>query len=187
MRIEVGQMAPDVQVEDVFGRPVSLQALRGRPVLLSFYRYASCPICNLRVRDLRQAAPGLEAQGLALVGVFQSDAATIGRYVGRQQAPFPLVADPGLVLYRRYGVERGWAAMLRWPTMAAALRAFAAGYLPGRVDGPFDRTPADFLIDRDGRVVIAHYGRHLSDHVAIDALEAALGAPGAALAPAARG
>ena len=33
----------------------------GRPVLLSFYRYASCPICNLRVRDLRQAAPALQA------------------------------------------------------------------------------------------------------------------------------
>lgn len=180
MRIQVGQLAPDVQTTDVFGRPLSLQSLRGRPVLLSFYRYASCPVCNLRVRDLRQAAPALEALGLAVVGVFQSDAAGIGRYVGRQEAPFPLVADPGLVLYRRYGVERGWAAMLRWPTIAAALRAFAAGFLPGRIDGPVDRTPADFLIDRDGRVVIAHYGRHLSDHVSIAALEAALGAPAAA-------
>ncbi len=186
MRIQAGEMAPDVQAVDVFGRAVSLRSLRGRPVLLSFYRYASCPVCNLRVRDLRQAAPALEALGLALVGVFQSDAATIGHYVGRQQAPFPLVADPGLALYRRYGVERGWAAMLRWPTMVAALRAFAAGYLPGRVDGPFDRTPADFLIGADGRVLIAHYGRHLSDHVSIEALQAALGAPGGGQAQAAR-
>lgn len=175
MRIQVGQLAPEVETADVFGRPVSLQALRGRPVLLSFYRYASCPICNLRVRDLRQAAPALEARGLVLLGVFQSDAATIGRYVGRQQAPFPLVADPGLALYRRYGVERGWVAMLRWPTIAAALQAFGAGFLPGRVDGPFDRTPADFLIDAEGRIAIAHYGQHLSDHVAVDTLQAALG------------
>ena len=180
MRIQAGQLAPELQAEDVFGRPVSLQALRGRPVLLSFYRYASCPICNLRVRDLRLAAPALEAAGLALVGVFQSDVETIHRHVGRQQAPFPIVADPGLALYRRYGVERGWSAMLRWPTMAAALRAFAAGFLPGRVDGPIDRTPADFLIGPDGRVLLAHYGRHLSDHIEIEALQAALVVPAAA-------
>lgn len=176
MRLQAGQPAPDVQTLDVLGGPVSLQQWRGRPVLLSFYRYASCPLCNLRVRDLREAAPQLQAQGLVLVGVFQSDAATIGRHVGQQQLPFPLVADPALALYRRYGVERSWAAMLRWPTLTGAVRAMAAGFLPGRVDGPIDRTPADFLIDAQGRIAMAHYGRHLGDHLPIAELRAWLGA-----------
>lgn len=175
MRLQAGQWAPDVEVSDVFGQAVSLKAWRGRPVLLSFYRYASCPLCNLRVRDLGEAVPELRALGLEVVGVFQSDAAGIRRHAGRRQPPFALVADPGMALYRRYGVERGWTALLRWPVMVAALRALAAGFLPGRVDGPIDRMPADFLVDADGRLVIAHYGRHIGDHLPIEAVAAALG------------
>ncbi len=177
MRIQAEQRAPDFQAVDVFGHPVSLQALQGRMVLLSFYRYASCPLCNLRVRDLREAAPGLAAAGVAMVGVFQSDAASIRRHAGRLPLPFPLVADPDMELYRSYAVERSWVAMLRWPTLVAAVRALAAGFRPGRIDGPVDRTPADFLIGPDGRVVLAHYGRHLDDHLPLDAIQAALATP----------
>lgn len=171
MKLQAGQMAPDLEVLDLSGHLVSLRALRGRAVLLSFYRYASCPLCNLRVRDLREAAPQLEALGLVMVGVFQSDAATLGRYVGRQQAPFALVADPDMALYRRYGVERRWLAMLHPSTLAGALRAFAAGFLPGRIDGPVHRIPADFLIDAQGRIAVAHYGGHAGDHLPIEALK----------------
>lgn len=179
MRLQAGEPAPDLEVADVFGAAVSLRAWRGRPVLLSFYRYAGCPICNLRLRDLREAAPALQAQGLRLVGVFQSGAATLRRHLADAPLPFPLVADPGLALYRRYGVERRWAALLSAPTLAAAAKAMAAGLLPGRIDGPVDRVPADFLIGADGRIRIAHYGRHLADHLPLDALVPASGAAAA--------
>lgn len=34
-------------------------------------------------------------------------------------------------------------------------------YLPGKIDGPFQRTPADFLIGTEGCIAIAHYGRDI--------------------------
>lgn len=179
MKLQAGQMAPDLEAMDLSGHPVSLRALRGRAVLLSFYRYASCPLCNLRVRDLREAAPQLQALGLVAVGVFQSDAATLGRHVGRQRPPFSLLADPGMALYRRYGVERSGLAMLHPATLAGALRAMAAGFLPGRIDGPVDRMPADFLIDAQGRIAVAHYGRHAGDHLPIEVLKEGLAAAAA--------
>lgn len=171
MRLLPGTPAPALVTTDFLGQPVQLAALRGRKVLLSFYRYASCPICNLRVRELIQAHGRLAAQGLEVLAVFQSPAESMAAYVGRQDAPFPLIGDPDMTLYRRFGVERRWLGLLTLATMANALRAFANGFAPGRIDGPVHRTPADFLIDEQGLVAVAHYGRDPGDHLSLAAIE----------------
>ena len=168
MRLSPGSNAPQLTTVDFLGTALDLEALRGKPVLLSFYRYASCPVCNLRVHSVIESYPAWAADGLAVVAVFQSSGESIRQHVGRQDAPFPIVPDPEMELYKRFGVETRWRGLLSWRVIKAALRAFAKGYLPGKVDGPFQRTPADFLIDADGRIALAHYGRDIDDHVPLD-------------------
>jgi len=170
MRLKAGSTAPAFNAVDFLGEAVNLEAMRGAPVLLSFYRYASCPVCNLRVHSLIEAFPGWSAQGLAIIGVFQSPRASIGQYVGRQDAPFPIVPDPEMVFYKRFGVESRWRGLVSAGAMRAALKAFKKGFKPGAVDGPFHRTPADFLIDADGRIAVAHYGRDIDDHIPLDTI-----------------
>jgi thioredoxin-dependent peroxiredoxin len=170
MRLQTEKMAPGLVTTDFLGEAVDLQALRGQPVLLSFYRYASCPVCNLRMHSIIKAFPQWSQQGLAVVAVFQSSKASIAQYVGRQDAPFPIVADPGMALYRRFGVESRWLGLLSPRLMGTALRAFRKGFLPGRVDGPLHRTPADFLIDAEGRIAMAHYGKDIDDHIPLDTI-----------------
>lgn len=53
-RLVSAMVAPEFAVADVFGVPVRLADYRGQRLLLSFYRYASCPLCNLRVHELLQ-------------------------------------------------------------------------------------------------------------------------------------
>lgn len=165
MRLSVGTTAPTLSTTDFLGEAVDLAALRGNPVLLSFYRYASCPVCNFRMHSLIVAYPELAAQGLSIIAVFQSPPESITQYVGRQDAPFPIVPDPSMQLYRRYGVETRWSGLLSWPVIRTALKAFANGFLPGRIEGPVQRTPADFLIDAQGRIAVAHYGADIDDHI----------------------
>ena len=45
------------------------------------------------------------------------------------------------------------------------VRAMAAGFAPGMLtaDGGMDGLPADFIIDGDGRIAYAHYGRSYVD------------------------
>jgi len=171
MRLEPGELAPAIATLDALGRAVDLTALRGRRVMLSFYRYASCPICNLRMHELILAHQRLAERGLDLVAVFQSPAATIAEYVGRQEAPFPILADPSMSFYRRYGVEAGWRGFMSWRILGRALAAMRRGFLPGRIDGPFHRTPADFLIEADGRIAVAYYGRDIDDHLPLPFIE----------------
>lgn len=159
--------APGFDTTDFLGARVRTGSMEGRSLLLSFYRYASCPLCNLRVRELMAQQRDLEVSGLAMVGVFQSSAREIARHVGRQDATFPLVPDPTMELYRRYGVERSLASMLSLKVARDALRAMRSGFMPGRIDGPVDRLPADFLISPDGTIAIAYYAADPGDHLPI--------------------
>jgi len=50
----VGDVAPDFTLEDQHGRPVTLSALRGAPVLLMFFPHAFSPICTGELDDLSE-------------------------------------------------------------------------------------------------------------------------------------
>ena len=94
-RLKPGKPAPPFEAWDISGtQPINLQRYRGRYVLLSFYRYASCPLCNLRVHELMQRHADWQARGLDMLAVFQSPVGKIRQYVGAQQTPFPLIPDP---------------------------------------------------------------------------------------------
>lgn len=187
-KLSAGDRAPSFSLTDLHGNRVSLEDFRGRKLLLSFYRYASCPFCNLQVHALSKRAPDWQARGLDLVAVFQSPRESILEHAGKEPKPFAILPDPARALYRAYGVEGSWAgfakAGLQFGKLAAALKE---GFLPGRMEGDINMVPADFLIDEEGRVALAYYGRDISDHLDLDQVERFLEGSLAAGAPAAAG
>jgi peroxiredoxin len=176
VKLSPGQVAPAFSLHDLHDQPVVLEQFRGRKLLLSFYRYASCPFCNLRVHQLSQRAPDWQARGLDLLAVFQSPRESILEHAGSEPRPFAILPDPGRDLYRRYGVEGSWAgfakAGLQLGKLASALRE---GFMPGRMEGEINMVPADFIIDENGRILVAYYGRDISDHLPESDIERGLG------------
>ncbi len=47
MRLGEGQKATDFKAKDIFDDKITLENYKGKKLLLSFYRYASCQLCNL--------------------------------------------------------------------------------------------------------------------------------------------
>ena len=174
MRLENGKAAVNFSSHDIGGRTISLTDYTDKYLLLSFYRFASCPFCNLRVHEMSQRYAELHARGLEMVAVFQSPADKILKYAGSVQRPFPIIADPDRRLYRAYGVETSWAGLARavvtrFPDLLRAV--FAEGFLPGTIEGEIQRLPADFLIGPDSRVLHAYYGRDIGDHMPLQYIE----------------
>jgi thioredoxin-dependent peroxiredoxin len=103
-------------------------------------------------------------------------------HVGKQRPPFPIIPDPGHVIYRRYGVETSLHGFLLGLTlrMGKALKAIGKGFLPGRMEGSITLVPADFLIGPDGTILVAYYGKDISDHLPIEIILQQLGAQRAA-------
>ncbi|GHC46393.1 peroxiredoxin family protein [Neogemmobacter tilapiae] len=172
-RLVVGQMAPAFETMDLFDQPVSVTALRGRKVLLSFYRYASCPLCNMRINAVIRRHAEWQGKGLEVIAVFQSPPREMRRYVGRQDAPFPMVPDARMAFYKSYGVETSWLGFLRGGARLSVVgQAMAKGFLPGRTNGPVHRVPADFLLDETGRLAHCFYGKDAGDHLDLAVIDA---------------
>src|SRR5690349_17551817 len=104
-RLTAGATAPMFDARDIFDNPITLSDYKGRTLLLSFFRNAACAICNLRTHQLIERYPTYQAKGLDIITVFEATPDSIRQYVGKQDAPFPIIANKGADLYDLYGVE----------------------------------------------------------------------------------
>lgn len=171
LRLKPGEKAPAFKTQDWQGNRIAPYGTHPGTILLSFFRYASCPLCNLRVRELITNYERFIENGVRIQAVFQSSAERIAHYVGTQSPPFPLIPDPDLKLYRLYGVESSWRGFARAWTLGIpqVYRAVVAnGFLPGTMENDIHRIPADFLIAPDGKLLDVYYGRDIGDHIPLD-------------------
>lgn len=171
MRILAGTLAPDFTATVYHRDPLTLSSLQGNKVWLAFFRYAGCPLCNLRVHQMIQRYDAWERQGLKIVAVFQAPVNEVEENVGQQNAPFPIVCDPDEALYRLYGLEASLAGYLSPKNLPKAAEALKAGFTPGTMHGTKTRLPADFLIDATGKIVDTFYAPTIGDHIPFERID----------------
>lgn len=169
MRIKEGQKAKDFTVTDIYGNTISLKDFKEKKVLLSFFRYASCPLCNLRVNQLATNFPSLDSKGLEILAFFESPKESMLKYVGKQNPPFPIIPDPERIVYKLYGVEKSLFGYLLGGISLKMLKALRKGYKIEGAEGQKTLLPADILID-DLIVKRAYYSKRISDHLPIEEL-----------------
>ena len=167
MRKKTGDTIEHFQLPAIDGNMFDTHALAGKPVLLSFFRFAACPLCNLRVNELVKKHPQLP-EDFTIIAVFDSPLDNLQRYANRHQAPFPILADEGNYWHKRYGVEQSVTGvllgmLLRLPQ--AIYGVIVKGYIPLHLKGDLTTMPADFLIDRDGIIQHAFYARDEGAHM----------------------
>ena len=177
-RAHVGDAFAVTHLETPSGQRVTVPDPAGDPVHLQLRRFAGCPICNLHLRSIVSRYDEIRSQGIREVVVFHSTAAELTKH--EVDLPFPLIADPQRVLYRRLGVERRPTSLLSRRALSAAFGGLAAtprtnSTKRGRL-GPIMPAggrfglPADFLIATDGRITALKYGRHAYDQWTVDEL-----------------
>jgi peroxiredoxin len=166
MRLTPNEQTPEFRIADIWGESQSSEKYKGKKWMFSFYRYASCPLCNLRVNQLTQKYENWRKKDFYIVGVFESSIESIQQYVGKQDAPFPIIPNPDLSLYHTYHLDSSWVKFMRGGI--PFMKAFAKGFLPGKMEDDKSIIPADFLINDDGTIHTAFYGNHIGDHLPIE-------------------
>lgn len=169
MRLTTDTPAPAFTGELLGGGQLSLDDLRGRPVLLKFYRFVECPICNLHVRELVRRHDEIAATGLTTVAFFHSPMSRVERKQG-YDLPFQAIADPDKEIFDAYGVEASLGGMFAGKVARDYARATGAGFFskPFGHDGGIKGHPADFVVDGDGIIRYAHYGDSYADSLGVD-------------------
>lgn len=170
MRLTNGTTAKDFSIKDINGNTINLKDYKGKKVLLWFYRYASCPVCNLRAMELLEYKNIFDDNNLHMIGFFQSPRSSMLKYIGKNDLPFPIIPDPDWNVYKLYGVESSLTGFLKGMVLRIPriIKAIKNGFNIGETDGDMKTVPADFLINEEGIIEKAYYGNDIGDHMEID-------------------
>lgn len=102
--LQVGEKAPDFELEDDEGRRVRLsEALREGPVLLYFYPMDFTPVCTREACMFRDLHGDLARRGVRVLGVSPQASSRHARFRQLHSLPFPLLADEDKKVARAYG------------------------------------------------------------------------------------
>ncbi len=143
----VGDQAPGFRLSSATGGELALEdVLADGPVVLTFYRGAWCPYCNLALRALQQHHEALTAHHARLVALSPQIPDESLSLTEKHALSFDVLSDVGSETARRYGVAFDLSEEL-----AAVYDRL--GFDLERVNGGHPRTlplPATFVIDAGG-------------------------------------
>ena len=102
----LGQRAPATSSSTLDGSTLSLQAYRGRPLVVNFFA-SWCPPCQEEAPQLAafEYDQSLKHDGAKIVGVVFNDAdAAVRRFVETQGVDYPVLTDPTGQIANEWGV-----------------------------------------------------------------------------------
>lgn len=174
MKLKTGDSVIPFQLPAIDNSQFELGSLQGKRYMLSFFRFASCPFCNLRMHQLVSQYHQLD-RDFNIVAVFDSPLDNLQAHASRHQSPFPVLADTNNTCYHAYGIEHSVAGvakgmLLRMPQLLYGM--LVKGYLPFKIKGSLTTMPADFLVDEQGIIQTAYYGQDEGDHLDFNQVKA---------------
>jgi len=167
MKLKTGDLFPTKTFRAVSGKELDVPN-SGLLTHLQFRRFVGCPICNTHIGQMIKRAEEIKSAGIHEVIIFHSREVEMQPL--QQGVPFDLVADAEKVYYKEFGVESSLAFFLNREAIAAAIRGILRGKLSLKMTGGPLGLPADFLIEPNGLVRAAKYGRHAYDQWSVDEL-----------------
>ena len=106
--LPAGRAAPAFTLPATPDQTVSLDDLRGKPVILAFYPADWSPVCGDQMALYNEILPEFHKAGAQLVGISVDGVWCHAAFAGERKLHFPLLSDfePKGAVARRFGVYR---------------------------------------------------------------------------------
>ena len=174
VHLKFNDLAPDVKLLGVDGKPVQLSSLWKKSVMvLAFTRHFGCPQCKEMVDQLIAAHPALTEKGLRLVIISHASPQATKEFFEKRAPGVTCLADPKRVAYHAYGLVHGnyWQTLLS-PRIWSSNRRLARvkGYKPELPPDGQDayQMSGTLIIGMDGRIRLPYYYEDIADHPPVD-------------------
>ncbi len=102
--MEVGDKVEDFELENQDGKTVRLSDYKDFPVVLFFYPRADTPGCTIEACGFRDAFEKFQKAGAVLLGISRDTVKAQKKFKDKYDLPYDLLADPEMVLIKRYGL-----------------------------------------------------------------------------------
>ena len=179
-KFAVGDIVPVTTFTTFKGEAVSLANSNTPLIHIQFRRYAGCPICDLHLRSIIKRESELTALGVSEIVFFHSTPEELEEHTS--YLPFPCIADPTKELYKKFGTEeaKGFADGLTWhvagvlpKVIGSAVVDLAKGERKVPSTNPTGgkyQFPADFLVNKEGKILAVKYGTDTADQWSVKEL-----------------
>lgn len=170
---QVGDLAPDPELQDSSGKSVNLRDFwSDRPALLLFWRHYGCGCGLERASRLQKEYADYIAAGANVVVIGQGEPERTTTYAQKYGLPCPVLCDPTYKAYEAYGLLEGKPSQIVYDAPEEILRCdYEAGVKfakarreAGRplVDNPW-QMPGEFVVDQSGILRLAYRYQYLTD------------------------
>jgi len=145
-----GDKAPSFALPNATGQTISFDSLLAQgPLVISFYRGAWCPYCNLELRALQQALPDIKANKANLIAISPNLPDKSLTSIEKHNLEFEVLSDTGNVVARSYGLVF---------TLGEATRSVFENFNLELPDYNGDDhwelpVPATYIINTDGTII----------------------------------
>lgn len=183
---QAGDPAPDLELPDTSGATRRLSEFWAQGVIhLAFLRHFGCSCLAERWEGLQADLGRLEAAGARLVAVALGEPERTAAVAARRGYPFAILCDPDRRAYEAYGLLEGQPAQVLhdFPWQPGDRAAFEQHFASRKgteravVDNPW-QLPGEFVIDRGGRIALAHRYQYCEDFPPTSVLLGAIAAAG---------
>ena len=168
-KLRINNKCIPFEAKDIQGNLIKLSDYKEQKVLLTFFRKASCPFCNMNLQGLIKNYSKFEDRGIKIIVLFASSLKDVEKYAGKQNPPFPIIPDGEFNIYKKYGVDKSFIGMFKaMLNPKKVFKALTGGFfsLKPMIEEPV--IPADFLIDENPYIYKAYYGKDFDDHIPIE-------------------
>jgi len=170
--LNAGQTCPDFELKNAHGNNISLdEQLKNGPQVISFYRGAWCPYCNLEIRALKENLPAIRQLGADLIAISPQIPDKSLAQEDELKLEFEVLSDTDNLLARQFGL------VFTLPEEIQAIYdAFKIDVAGHNGDDKFELPiPATYIIDGDRKIryafINADYTQRLEPSIIIEELQ----------------
>lgn len=103
--LKVGAKAPEFSLPDAKGERVALSSMLAKgPVVVTWYRGAWCPYCNVQLREYQKAMPEMTALGAQLVAISPQTPDSTLSTQQKNELAFAVLSDAGNAVAKQFGI-----------------------------------------------------------------------------------
>ena len=104
--MQAGDLVEDFTLQNQDGKTVHLSDYRNHPVVLFFYPRADTPGCTIESCGFRDIFERFQKAGIVVLGISRDTVKDQKKFKDKYELPYDLIADPEMVLIKRYGLLR---------------------------------------------------------------------------------
>lgn len=102
--MQPGDIVENFTLQNQDGKTVNLTDYKKSPVVLFFYPRADTPGCTIESCGFRDAFEKFQKAGIVVLGISRDTVKDQKKFKDKYDLPYDLLADPEMVLIKRYGL-----------------------------------------------------------------------------------